>query len=516
MEINRFRFTDKAVAKAIQVLKGDIAKSKAPTFLKRFKEIQLRNGKLFYQEKEIIKTSDIAKKVRDLLYTKGSTTPWSRDAGYAALSKKYIGISRRAFRDVTSAQKIKVESDNVPPAIKKKGRKLSKKGQIEIDLFHISRNDLPKELQGKITDISVPNTQSYVLSMIDKLTGLYYGHYVGKSKSRTKVMKAVRDGGKWFAERLGVPVEKQIYLRDRGKEFAPQSELKGRLMKLGPAVEGVNSHVQRIMHRLIAAKRGGLQSVVKQAMAIKNNTKSTISGATPDEASKKDGKDLAPAYNKKRATGEPDKYQKLGIGHLVRIVTKKPKGTFYKAYQKTQYSKKLYPIKRVSKNKPWTYFVGGLWKSRDQISGPQKPIDQEAEKLLASRTQYGNKKTVVTMAEKKEKLISKKRAKVEEQRLYKLAPRRGTRARKQTGEERKKKELEEVRQSIEFKKLLVRFKALVAWVNGEESKNYSGPNESKLEKIYNDKINEGKELTKKMSKLRKRWKNKKYFTEFKI
>ena len=120
------------------------------------------------------------------------------------------------------------------------------------------------------------------------------------------------------------------------------------------------------------------------------------------------------------------------------------------------------------------------------------------------------------MAEKKEKLISKKRAKVEEQRLYKLAPRRGTRARKQTGEERKKKELEEVRQSIEFKKLLVRFTRLVAWVNGEESKNYSGPNESKLEKIYNDKINEGKELTKQMSKLRKRWKNKKYFTEFKI
>ena len=516
MEINRFRFTDKAVEKAIKVLKGDLAKSKSPTFLKRFKEIQLKNGKLYYQEKEIIKTSDIAKTVRDLLYTKGSTNPWSRDAGYSALSKKYVGISRRAFRDVTSAQKIKVESDNVPPAIKKKGRKLTKKGQIEIDLFHISRNDLPQELRSANIDISNPNTQSYVLSMIDKLTGLYYGHYVGKSKSRTKVMKAVREGGKWFAERLGIPVERQTYLRDRGKEFAPPSELKGRLMKLGPAVEGVNSHVQRIMHRLIAAKRGGLQSVVKQAMAIKNNTKSTISHVTPDEASKKEGKVLAPAYNKKRATGEPDTYKKLGIGHLVRIVTKKPKGTFYKAYQKTQYSKKLYRIQRVSKNKPWTYFVGGLWKSRDQISGPQKPIDQEAEKLLASRTQYGNPKKVETLAEKKTKLITKKKEKAEEKRLWKLAPRRGTRERKQTDEARKKKELEEVRQSFEFKKMLARFKELKAWVDGEEKKDYSGPNEAKLEKIYNDKIKEGKELTKKMSKLRKRWKNKKYFAEFKL
>ena len=200
----------------------------------------------------------------------------------------------------------------------------------------------------------------------------------------------------------------------------------------------------------------------------------------------------------------------------MRIVTKKPKGTFYKAYQKTQYSKKLYRIQRVSKKKPWTYFVGGLWKSRDQISGPQKPIDQEAEKLLSSRTQYGNPKKVETLAEKKTKLITKKKEKAEEKRLWQLAPRRGTRERKQTDKARKKKELEEVRQSFEFKKMLARFKELVAWVDGEEKKDYSGPTEAKLEKIYNDKIKEGKELTKKMSKLRKRWKNKKYFTEFKL
>ena len=100
--------------------------------------------------------------------------------------------------------------------------------------------------------------------------------------------------------------------------------------------------------------------------------------------------------------------------------------------------------------------------------------------------------------------------------MWKLAPRRGTRERKQTDEARKKKELEEVRQSFEFKKMLARFKELKAWVDGEEKKDYSGANEAKLEKIYNDKIKEGKELTKKMSKLRKRWKNKKYFTEFKL
>ena len=113
-------------------------------------------------------------------------------------------------------------------------------------------------------------------------------------------------------------------------------------------------------------------------------------------------------------------------------MTKKPKGTFYKAYQKTQYSKKLYRIQRVSKSKPWTYFVGGLWKSRDQISGPQKPIDQVSEKLLASRTQYGNKKKIESMAEKKAKVVVKKKNKAADKKKWKAAPRRGSRVRKQT------------------------------------------------------------------------------------
>ena len=380
MEINRFKFTDKSVEKAVKVLKKDLPQSKAPNFLKRFPEIATKNGKLFYQEKEIIRRGDIEKTVRGLLYNKDSTTPWAKNSGYAALSKKYIGISRRAFRDVVNKQRIKVLSDNVPPATKKKGRKLSKKGIIEIDLFFISRKDIPKELQGSIAITDINNPQAYVLSMVDKLSGLYYGHYVGKSKARKVVMKAVRDGQKWFEEKIGIPKAQQTILRDAGGEFAPPSVLKGRVQKIAPAVEAANSHVQRIAHRLWAAKRGGLGSVIKQAMAIKNNTKSTISSVTPNEASTKEGKDLAPAYNKKRAQGDPEKNKKWGIGHLFRIVTKQPKGTFYKAYQKTQYSKKLYRIQRVSKQKPWTYFVGGLWKSRDWQGEFEKKVESAEEK----------------------------------------------------------------------------------------------------------------------------------------
>ena len=51
--INRLRFTDKSVEKAIKVLKKELPPSKGPAFLKRFKaDIVLRNGDLFFKEKK--------------------------------------------------------------------------------------------------------------------------------------------------------------------------------------------------------------------------------------------------------------------------------------------------------------------------------------------------------------------------------------------------------------------------------------------------------------------------------
>ena len=405
------------------------------------------------------------------------------------------------------------------PATKKKGRKLSKKGVIEIDLFFISRKDLPKDLQGSvpITDVKVGNPQAYVLSMIDKLSGLYFGHYLGSgknSKSRKHVMKSVREGQKWFEERLGTPVAKQFIVRDGGTEFAPPSELRGRVQKLGPHVEGANAHVQRIAHRLWAAKRGGLASVIKQAQDIKNNTKSTISKMTPNDAAEKTGKELAPAYNKKRQSGEPDKYKKIGVGSMVRIVTKKGKQAFYKAYQKTQYSKRLYRVNRVSKSKPHTYFVGGLWKSRDQISSPLPPIDKVSEKMLEGRTQWGNKKAPEkSPAEKKKIAVDKKAAKKAEAEKWKAAPRRSDRP-KEKKVVPKKVVPKKVVKNGAFDKMNKRYQIIVKWIKGEQSKTYKGANEQKLTLKYNSMIKEGQLLVKKMKTIKKRFPNMKYISEF--
>ena len=499
--INRFRFTDKSVEKAIKVLKKELPPSKGPAFLKRFKaDIVLRNGDLFFKEKKIIREGKVEELVRSLLYDSKSANPWSRDAGYAALAKKYVGISRRKFFSFVGRQRVKRESDNVPPATKKRGKKLKKKGQIEIDLFFISHKDVPSGVKPKLKDPLDKNPQYYVLSMIDKLTSLYFAKYLGASKTRKHVMKAVREGGQFFAKRLGIQVSKLFYWRDAGTEFSPVSELRGVVQKLGPSVEQTNSHAQRILHRLLASARGSLTSVTKQTQAIVNNTKSTISKMTPNEAALKEAEEIAPLYNRARSTGEPDRYKALKVGMKVRVVTKKPKGTFYKAYQKTQYSKTLYKIKKVGKTRPYRYFINGKWYGRDQISGPMQEIDQVSESLIASRRKPKKPEPKIITDRTKKKLKA-------------LA------AKKIAAEKKQKVDEEKARKKTEFEKLQKEFNTLIGWVEGEEKKDYFAQGtatEKKLSKFYNSQILKGRELAKKMRKLRKKFKNQKYFAGFDI
>jgi hypothetical protein len=344
----------------------------------------------------------VSDRVRSLIYDKGSDVPWSKHAGYDIVQKRFIGISRRSFFDRgVMSQELKTRSDNVPPTQKKKGRKSNSKKILEIDLFHLSEKDLPKVIKksiaGKDLDLDKQgNKQGYILSMVQPLTSLFWGKFLGfrkNSKSRLNTMKAVREGAKWFSEMLGVDEKSFRYHRDKGGEFSPISELPGLLRSLAPAVEAKNSHVQRVFHRMLKAKRGGIKEALSQAVKIVNNTKSRISKLTPIEAAKKTSKELAPRYNRARAHGNPDKFRTLSVSDKVFLVTKVPKSAgFYKSYQAKQYSKVLHKIERVGKTNPKRYFVNKKWRYRDQISAARVPIDTEAQKILDSRTQYGNKK----------------------------------------------------------------------------------------------------------------------------
>jgi hypothetical protein len=423
MQINRYKFNQKGIDQVLKRLKDNTVKG-LPNWYKKLQnkeQLKEKDGKLFLGEKQIVPTEKVGEIIRNAFYQKDSKTPWSRDAGYADLSKRYIGISKRAFATFAQTQRVKIRTDNVPKKIVKKGRKLSKKGIIEIDLFQTSRKDLPTYIQKTFPDSIEKLIQHYTLTMVDKLTSLTFLSYIGtgkKTKSRENVMKHVNEGRDFFEKMLGVPKAKQKFLRDAGGEFDPS--LPGHVIKLGPLVESRNSFAQRVQHRLLAAKRGSLKSVIKQAQEILNNTKSRNLGKTPNEAAGIEQAELAPKYNKARQVGKPTAEKKLSVGDMVRFVTKDKKKAMFKAYKGTSWSAEKFKIVEVGKTKPYRYkfklskkVKGGgekayhVWKYRDQISSAEQPHDQKSEARLAKLTPTGKVKAIPKPAEKKKPVVQK-------------------------------------------------------------------------------------------------------------
>ena len=409
--MNRYKISKKEIE---TIVANPNDKSKHPNWYKRNKDdITIKNKELHYQGKLVVPKEDIDEILRDLFYSKTSTTPWSRDAGYNDVSKRYVGISKRAFGNFAARQRVKIRTDNVPKKVVRKGNKVSKKGYIEMDLFQISKKDLPTNMKKKETSNAslMKNTQGFVLTMVDKLTSLTFLHYLGfpkgpnqKIKTRAKVEPEMKKGIKWFSERLKIPVSKMRFNRDAGGEFPPVSQLPGLVVKLGPAVEARNSFAQRVLHRLMAAKRGDVGECVKQAQDILNNTKSRISKKTPNEAVEELATDLAEKYNKKRSSGKVRHEKPLKVGDKVRLMTRDKKKSFYKAYRGSHWSAEKFPIIEVGKSKPYRYklklykIVKGerveynAWKYRDQISNAENPIDQKSEARLNKLTATGKVK----------------------------------------------------------------------------------------------------------------------------
>ena len=423
--MNRYKINKKEIE---TIIENPNDKSKHPNWYKRNKDnIIIKNKELHYQDKLIVPKEDIDKILRDLFYSKTSTTPWSRDAGYNDVSKRFVGISKRAFGNFAARQRVKIRTDNVPKRVIRKGNKVNKKGHIELDLFQISKKDLPTTMKKKETGVTIKkNTQGFVLTMVDKLTSLTFLHYLGfprgpnqKIKTRAKVEPEMRKGIKWFSEQLKVPIAKMRFNRDAGGEFPPVSQLPGLVIKLGPAVEARNSFAQRVLHRLMAAKRGDVGECVKQAQDILNNTKSRISKKTPNEAVEELTTDLAEKYNKKRSSGKVRHEKPLKVGDKVRLMTRDKKKSFYKAYQGSQWSAEKFPIIEVGKSKPFRYklklykFVKkervsyNAWKYRDMISNAENPIDQKSEERLSKLTATGKVKAVPQPKKKKVKVVKK-------------------------------------------------------------------------------------------------------------
>ncbi len=108
MQINRYKFSQKDIATVLSKLKDNEVKG-LPNWYKKLQnkqDLKEKNGKLFLGEKQIVAADKVNEILRDAFYKKDSKTPWSRDAGYADLSKRYIGISKRVFAAFAQTQRV--------------------------------------------------------------------------------------------------------------------------------------------------------------------------------------------------------------------------------------------------------------------------------------------------------------------------------------------------------------------------------------------------------------------------
>ena len=145
IELNRYRnVNEKDVDNTKLFVAGKIKESELPTWAKRFKDdLSVKTNQLMLGDRIVVSNQEREALMRKLIYSTSSDVAPSRDAGYYLIKKRYANISRRQWLAFLKAQRVIRKTDNAPRKAKQGGKKLSRTGELECDLFFISRKDLP-------------------------------------------------------------------------------------------------------------------------------------------------------------------------------------------------------------------------------------------------------------------------------------------------------------------------------------------------------------------------------------
>ena len=339
---------------------------KLPRWAERFKEhFTVSGDKLMLDGKEVIAKEKRDETMRNLVYDKDSKIGLARDAGYYQIQKRYWNIPRRKWQAFLKKQESLRKTDNLPPRQKAGGKKLKRKGEIEVDVFVITHKDLKDHtyLQKKASRLGDEGKKlDYkVLNAVDRLTSYCKTYMVNRADAAT-VKTAVKKSLKFFQDLLELKREDIMFYSDAGAEFASWTwtdiNVKHEFVSVGNKVEQKNSHLQRIFHRLKNSNRmSSVTDGLRQSEDIANASYNRILKMSPAEAVKKyngpAGDRLMELYNNARKKGDEDRRGKLEVGMNVRKVTRKTKHasdyTFVKAYHGKTFTKDTFEIKKVVK-----------------------------------------------------------------------------------------------------------------------------------------------------------------------
>ena len=341
----RYNFSDKNVNDAIRFLKGVGGKQAEPPFLKKH-DVHVKNNKLFIDKREVIPTKHQVSFVRNKILS--GEVPLARDSLYYFLQQKYINVPRAVIDKVLKAQNVVRESDSRQATTTRKKRNVFKKGQLSFDLIEIKFIDLPFE----VADPDIEVEKGYFFSCADQLTGLSFFKW-SPHKTQKEITPIAEECFKWFAEKLKLRRNQLVGFSDKGKEFDFKKYkswgLRLKQLPRAPLIEMKNAIFQKSLYRIARMHiTHHLKKLVEKAMNIVNNTKSKLTGKTPNEALELETGALSKKYNsKKRGVGTSSAVKKrpLQIGDMVRYALTPEKDKLeYKSYRPMAWSKSKYKV----------------------------------------------------------------------------------------------------------------------------------------------------------------------------
>ena len=372
--MNRFNFRKDDVHKVlthIKLHKKIVPNDILPAWAHRLQDPQIRkmaHGEqaLFEGDKRIVPQEQLASVLREILQSPESDVPMSRDSGYHILSKRFLGISRRAYMDFLAKQIPLQMTSKRPSEQTKAGYKTHKRGHLEMDL-----------VEGKKKDFRGKGYNWYWLVVVDRLTGLVDVEYFRKKTALATAGALERILDRMEAK-LGSPAKSMT--SDDGSEFKAETKalmlergIKHFIVGRGNKVENVNATFQKIFYRLHKIDRHRpFGAVSQQALKILNNTLCQLTGHTPNDAVEQTDLALSIPYNLRRQKPTLAKgpgTRKLSAGDQVRyLLVKRHKMTFYKSYRGKHWSQTRHPIISVSHSVPPRFYLGALgWKLRDEL-----------------------------------------------------------------------------------------------------------------------------------------------------
>ena len=321
--------------------------------------------------KRLVHEHEIDGYLRGTLLSKSADVPLSRDAGYHITQKRTVGISRRAFAKFISKQAVLQITRDALPKKKGVGNRTEARGNLEIDLVEAKgKKDIMEHLHR-------PTKNFYWITMIDRLTG-----WLEVERTLSKDFKHVVPLLRKMVGRMQKALKTKVkYIRsDKGSEFKSKTRemftslgIRHRFVKSGNRLEQANKTYQKTWYRLLRLGRGSsLDELDHQAVAIFNNTLSSINGRTPLEALEVPDSELSAAVRKKAVP----KYKAVAIkvGDKCRFLIDKVRGKHtinlgYKSYRGKHWSAAVYSVVKI-RDHPKTgiqYYVAGFYRARDKL-----------------------------------------------------------------------------------------------------------------------------------------------------